>query len=328
MCTRAFNTSDSKYAKWSIQFTTDKEPKKVARGKQGKHSTESKHWCCLLCLIQAIDEDKYYEEVEKIATLNMGNKEERKYIQDLLVKSGETPIVESSNKINIKVLPPSSSVHGNWHQHFSKKHKLLFPTTKATEEQKKEAKRLLSPFEDKAKRMCSKLFKKKKKKKQSTLNFAGEVQEQDVHNAFDNKKAQYLQTLWLMKHGRPSTQTEDSALREFLDFVTGGKYKHQSRMTESRKEFDIYAQARLLFVQKLKEAKTFFGRIPFVSVEGDGWSSQSGTCVFAVCVRFFVPSMKRALSAVLEAKELKVGKTAKELEALVRETLGTFGIRR
>ena len=161
----SFKTSESKYAKWSIQFTTDKEPKKVPRGKQGPHTKESQYWSCLLCLIQAIDEGQYYEEVQKMATLNLGNKEEAKYIEDLLIKSGEVPMVESSKKITIKGLPPSSSVHGNWHQHFSKKHKLFFPTTKATEEQKKEANRLLGPFEDKAKRMCSKLFKKKKKRR-------------------------------------------------------------------------------------------------------------------------------------------------------------------
>ena len=107
---------------------------------------------------------------------------------------------------------------------------------------------------------------------------------------------------------RKRSTYKDSGLVEFLDYVTGGKYKHQSRMTESRKEFDIYAQARILFDKKLKEASSFFAGMTFVIVEGDGWSSQSGTCVFAVYVRFFVPSMKRALSAVLEAKELNAGK--------------------
>ena len=80
-----------------------------------------------------------------------------------------------------------------------------------------------------------------------------------------------------------------------------------------------------MFQQRLDEAKQFFGNLPFITIEGDGWSSQGGTCVFAVCARFFQPSLGKAITVLLEAKALKKGKSAAELEKLVKHTLQTFG---
>jgi len=164
--------------------------------------------------------------------------------------------------------------------------------------------------------------KSKKKRKQSEV-VVGTVARPGKKFFRDSNKLNFLIAKWLMMSGRPSTIADDVGFREVIE-EANLNMKVVGRSGERRTERDIFNFSFLAVKRMLHSGWAFFKK-PFLSLQGDGWTSQSRLAVFAVSATFFDHVYCRSRTVVLDICPLKNGKSADDLKTLLRRVLAKFG---
>ena len=162
-------------------------------------------------------------------------------------------MVDQCTKNKFYVFPPKGG-NSNWSKHFAVQHKGLKKVIvgdKKTGSETEQLKNTLDELEKRGKEVLKKFFMLKRVQKLPFLKKKKKmIQEKEEDEEF-SQLAQYKEALWLVTSARPSTVVEDKLYKDFLRFLNP-RYGQQSRMSETRKEFDLYVQARLLFQQRLE----------------------------------------------------------------------------
>ena len=110
----------------------------------------------------------------------------------------------------------------------------------------------------------------------------------------DNEYKNNLLSLWLILCGRESSIVDDEPFKALLRVMDPG-FKLSSRQTECRREKRLFGIAFKHMKSRYKEVREWYG-CPFLSLEGDGWSSSSNKAVFVVNVKFWDPFRKENVS--------------------------------
>ena len=147
----------------------------------------------------------------------------------------------------------------------------------------------------------------------------------DVVPANRNEYRNNLIAWWLVLSGRESTVVEDELLTEiFHNFDPS--FELMSRGTEVRRETTIYAVAFYHMKETFAKCAAWYNEMPYLSLEGDGWSSQSNKAVFVLSVKYYDPFINKNVCHTLDSCPIIGGKAAVDLQRMIERTLSRFGI--
>ena len=131
----------------------------------------------------------------------------------------------------------------------------------------------------------------------------------DVVPANRNEYRNNLIAWWLVLSGRESTVVEDELLTEiFHNFDPS--FELMSRGTEVRRETTIYAVAFYHMKETFAKCAAWYNEMPYLSLEGDGWSSQSNKAVFVSSVKYYDPFINKNVCHTLDSCPIIGGKAA------------------
>ena len=212
----------------------DKKPERT-KSKNFRHQPDPHYWSCSKCFLDSSDEN-----LSKISP---------------------------SSSVQLYKLPKIGR-NSNWSEHFKKNHPDVKEAISNPDTATKEAKKLVDLLNAKASRILGKFF---IPQGQGKLQKYGEGSLKQHFVGLDTPTvANYNCALWLIYSGKSTTTMNDPYFGRFVKGVAGPAFHLDSGNSEARKEHDIYMKCRLLFQEKLNEAKKFFWKT-FVFNARRGW---------------------------------------------------------
>ncbi len=146
-----------------------------------------------------------------------------------------------------------------------------------------------------------------------------------VRDMLQYNEPRIKQALYFMMTSQSSRTVENPYYNDFLASLNPA-FKSLSEKTEPDEEVLIYGLCYSILVKRIADSAAYFNGQPFISLQGDAWTSSGSLHVFGLSITFYDVSLKRPQTYILKAEPLKEGKTQAALEEVTKIALNDFKI--
>ena len=135
----------------------------------------------------------------------------------------------------------------------------------------------------------------------------------------------YLEGLWCLMRNRPDLIVNDPEYRDIKRFLNAGA-PMKDRKTIVRAQSVIHGFVFEAIEKRINESAKFFYHQPFISLQGDAWTSQGNKTYFGISASYYDIKTERVETIVIYCAPLINGKRASDLKKIVGSCLSMLNI--